>query len=100
MARRRSVADCRSATVLVCIVRSNTAWRALPSAFARYMAVSASRSMPYRLPARGEVQLVGPQVPVPEAIVGTAGGQRVALFALAQRFRRLPALGDVDEQPP
>jgi hypothetical protein len=45
------------------------------------------------LPARGEVDPVVPQVPVEEAVVGAADGQRVALLALPQREQRRFLLG-------
>ena len=44
IARRRSVSSRSRSTTLVCIAWSKTTWRALPSALARYIAVSASRS--------------------------------------------------------
>ena len=44
------------------------------------------------LPARREIDLVGQQVPVPEALVRALQREREALFALAQRlFGRTPA---------
>ena len=49
----------------------------------------------HALPAWGEVGAAGPEVPVPQAVVGSPGGERVALLALPQRFFRLPALRDV-----
>ena len=45
----------------------------------------------HALPARGEVHLVGRQVPVPESVVRTADGQGVPLFALAERQLRTPS---------
>ncbi len=43
------------------------------------------------LPARGEVDHVRLEVPVPQPIVRATDGQRIALLALAQRRLRLPA---------
>src|SRR5205814_1608123 len=47
------------------------------------------------LPARREIDDARAQVPVPEAVVGAADGQRVALLALAQRLFRAAALADL-----
>ncbi len=43
MARRRSASSWSCSTACACISESKTSWRPFPAAFARYMAVSASR---------------------------------------------------------
>src|SRR6267143_2023352 len=42
----------------------------------------------HRLPARGEMYNIGRQTPVPQAIVGAASRQGVALFTFLQCFLR------------
>ena len=37
-------------------------------------------------PARGKINLVGPRLPVPQAVVGSLRRQRVALLAFPQGF--------------
>ena len=49
----------------------------------------------HRFPARRIIDAVGAQVPVPQAVVGGARGQRVARLALAQRFLGGLSFGDV-----
>ena len=45
--------------------------------------------------ARGIIDRVGPQVPIPDAVVGPPGDQGVAFLALAQGLLGLPAFGDI-----
>ena len=52
----------------------------------------------HRLPARRVVDAPAAQVPVPEAVVGAAGGHRVALLALVQRLVDAHELGRAPRQ--
>src|SRR3546814_969195 len=47
------------------------------------------------LPAVGEEDPVAAEIPVPQPVIGTGGGERVALLALAQCGSGPVALGDV-----
>ena len=53
------------------------------------------RAAEHRLPARAVIDLAGPQVPVPESVVGTRGGQGVALLAFAEGGLGALARGDI-----
>src|SRR4029078_8083573 len=50
----------------------------------------------HRFPAAGIVDLVGLEVPVPEAVVDALGGEAVASLAGPDRLLVLLALGDLD----
>src|SRR5207237_7926920 len=52
----------------------------------------------HALPARRQVDAVSDEVPVPEAVVRAAGGEGIALLALAQRVLRPAPLADVEQR--
>ncbi len=46
-------------------------------------------------PFRGQIEFVGRDIPVPDAVVGTIYGKRKSLICFEQRFIHLLALGDI-----